>query len=79
MSPKGYADGPAAEEAERRREERESGIAPEPQPALRPAVYGATTDDASSHFLGWRDELDPDDLFARGLAWGLTVRRIPVP
>jgi hypothetical protein len=71
--PKGYAEGPAAEEAERRLEELERGTAEEP-PAERPAVYGSTEDDSDSHFLGWLGEIDPDELFASGQAWGLTVR-----
>jgi hypothetical protein len=72
---KGYAEGPAAEEAERRREELERG-AGERVSEQRPAVYGSTEDQPERHFLGWRDELDPDALFASGDAWGLTVRRV---
>ena len=72
---KGYAEGPAAEEAERRREELERGEAEEER-ELRPAVYGSTEDEPARHFLGWRDEFDPDELFAAGEAWGLTVVRI---
>jgi hypothetical protein len=72
---KGYAEGPAAEEAERRREELERGGG-ERVSEQRPAVYGSTEDQPERHFLGWRDELDPDDLFASGDAWGLTVRRV---
>jgi len=26
-------------------------------------------------FLGWRDEVDPDELFESGRAWGLKVMR----
>jgi hypothetical protein len=72
--PKGYAEGPAAEEAERRREELERGGA-EPPRQERPAVYGSTEDRPERHFLGWRDEVDPDELFASGKAWGITVVR----
>ncbi|HET9213166.1 MAG TPA: hypothetical protein VFN93_00310 [Gaiellaceae bacterium] len=70
---KGYAEGPAAEErfAELERAERESADAP----AERAAVYGSTEDDPERHFLGWRDEVDPDELFASGTAWGLAVLR----
>ncbi|TMM20725.1 MAG: hypothetical protein E6F97_10250 [Actinobacteria bacterium] len=75
--PKGYAEGPAAEEAERRLEELERGGG-EPRRAERLAVYGSTEDDPERHFLGWRDELDPDELFASGKAWGLTVVRATV-
>jgi hypothetical protein len=75
---KGYAEGPAAEEAERRREEMARGRRDTGQPReLRPAVFGSTSEDESSHFLGWRDELDPDELFDSGRAWGLSVRKVP--
>ena len=72
---KGYAEGPAAEErfAELERAERESADAP----AERAAVYGSTEDDPERHFLGWRDEVDPDELFESGQAWGLSVVRRP--
>ena len=72
---KGYAEGPAAEEAERRREELNEKPPPRAA-ALRAAVYGSTADEAESHFLGWLGEVDPDELFASGKAWGVTVRRI---
>jgi hypothetical protein len=74
--PKGYAEGPAAEEAERRREELERGAGDEAE-QLRAAVFGATADDPAAHFLGWADEVDADALFASGKAWGLSVRRVP--
>jgi hypothetical protein len=72
--PKGYAEGPAADEAERRLEELEAG----PPPAEREersAVYGSTAQDPERHFLGWLGEVDPDALFASGEAWGITVVR----
>jgi hypothetical protein len=73
--PRGYMEGPAAEEAERRAEELARG--PQPEPAReRAAVYGATEDDSEPHFLGWLGDVDPDELFASGVAWGLSVRRI---
>ena len=72
--PKGYAEGPAAEEAERRLEELERA-SPERQREERAAVYGSTEDDPERHFIGWRDEVDPDQLFASGEAWGITVVR----
>jgi len=71
---KGYAEGPAAEEAERRLEE----IAEGPQraaPLERVAVYGSTGDEPERHFLGWLDDVDPDDLFTSGAAYGITVVR----
>jgi hypothetical protein len=74
---KGYAEGPAAEEAERRREELERGTR-EPERELRLAVYGSTEAEPERHFIGWRDEVDPDELFAAGEAWGLTVVRATV-
>ena len=76
--PKGYAEGPAAEEAERRRDELERGIGA-PDPELRLAVYGSTDDEPERHFIGWRDEVDPDQLFEDGKAWGLNVVRISAP
>jgi hypothetical protein len=71
---KGYAEGPAAEERYEalEREERESGLL---EPRERQAVYGATDDNPEKHFLGWLDEVDPDELFASGAAWGLSVVR----
>jgi hypothetical protein len=76
--PKGYAEGPAAEEAERRREELERG-GPEPAREERLAVYGSTEEQPERHFLGWRDDVDPDELFAAGKAWGLNVVRVSEP
>ena len=40
------------------------------------AVYGCTEDDPEPHFLGLLGEVDPDQLFASGEAWGVTVRRV---
>jgi hypothetical protein len=74
---KGYAEGPAAEEAERRLAELERG-GDEPERELRLAVYGSTDDEPERHFLGWRDEVDPDELFASGKAWGLKLVRATV-
>jgi hypothetical protein len=68
-------EGPAAEEAERRAEELARGVVAEPAPELHAAVYGCTEDDPEPHFLGWLGEVDPDELFASGEAWGVTVRR----
>jgi hypothetical protein len=72
--PKGYAEGPAAEEAERRREELASG-GDETHPETRVAVEGCTADDPDRHFLGWADEVDADALFASGTAWGIRLVR----
>jgi len=71
---KGYMEGPAAEEAERRREEA-ANPAVEAATADRQAVYGSTESDPTRHFLGWLDEVDPDELFESGAAWGISVVR----
>jgi len=70
---KGYAEGPAAEERFEALERGED-IALEPEPEVRHAVYGSTADDEEKHFIGWRDEVAPDELFESGKAWGLSVR-----
>ena len=75
---KGYAEGPAAEEAERRRAElEEDGAAG--APTLREAVVGCTPDRPERHVIGWVGEVDPDELFASGQAWGLRIERRPDP
>jgi hypothetical protein len=75
--PRGYEEGPVAEEAEARRDalaRGESIVASKHTPDRR-AVYGSTDDDPEQHFLGWADEVDPEALFASGRAWGISVRR----
>lgn len=72
---KGYAEGPAAEEAERRREELAEPAAD--APAARLAVLGCTEDEPERHLLGWVGEIDPDELFASGAAWGIQIVRRP--
>ena len=71
---KGYAEGPAAEEAERRLAEIAAGP-PGVAPPERTAVYGSTAEEPERHFLGWLDDVDPDVLFAAGEAYGITVVR----
>jgi hypothetical protein len=76
----GYAEGPAAEErlaALERGDEPAARVVEE----TREAVYGATADNPEKHFLGWRDEVDPDTLFESEEAWGLSVvrRRVADP
>ena len=71
---KGYAEGPAAEERFADLERAERGEVEEEEPE-RPAVYGSTDDEPERHFLGWLDDVDPDELFATGRAWGLKVVR----
>jgi hypothetical protein len=75
---KGYAEGPAAEEAERRLDELAAG-GPADAPAERSAVYGSTDDEPERHFLGWLGDVDPDALFAAGEAYGITVVRRAAP
>ena len=72
---RGYAEGPAAEEAERRLAELAEGP-PVTRATERAAVFGSTESLPERHFLGWRDEVDPDALFASGEAWGITVVRM---
>jgi hypothetical protein len=71
--PRGYMEGPAAEEAERRLDELERPV--EEAPEERLAVVGSTADDPERHFLGWLGEVDPDELFESGVAWGISVTR----
>ena len=71
--PRGYAEGPVAEEAERRLDELERGA--EEKHEDRPAVYGSTADEPTKHFIGWLDDVDPDELFESGRAWGISVVR----
>ncbi len=73
--PRGYMEGPAAEEAERRLEELERGGAEEPAEE-RLAVMGSTAENSERHFLGWRDDVDPEELFESGKAWGISVVRL---
>ena len=71
---KGYAEGPAAEERYEALERGEREVPADEAPE-RPAVYGSTDDDPERHFLGWVGEVDPDELFESGEAWGITVVR----
>ena len=75
---KGYADGPAAEEAEAERDRIASGVPLPRRTTVRNAVFGATPDERAPHFLGWADEVDGDALFASGDAWGISTRAIAV-
>jgi hypothetical protein len=70
---KGYAEGPALEE---RLAAAESGPATERRRRPRKAVFGSTPRKHDRHFLGWLGEVDPDDLFSSGQAWGLSVTEI---
>jgi hypothetical protein len=77
--PRGYEEGPVAEGAEARRDALERGqpIEPERHEPDRRAVYGSTSENPEKHFLGWADEIDADELFDSGEAWGITVVRRP--
>jgi hypothetical protein len=71
--PRGYMEGPASEEREAELERLQR---PEPpRTEERPAVYGSTADEPEKHFIGWLDDVDPDELFSSGEAWGLSVVR----
>jgi hypothetical protein len=76
--PRGYEEGPVAEEAQARIERLERGepIDPARPPEQRRAVFGSTPDRPEPHFIGWADEVDQDALFESGVAWGLSVRLV---
>ena len=74
--PRGYMEGPASDEAERLAEEAARVKHVQPKAPIFPAVYGCTDDEPNPHFLGWLNEVNPDELFASGKAWGVTVRRV---
>jgi hypothetical protein len=78
--PRGYEEGPVAEEAQRRQDAIERGKSPDARrtASTRTAVFGTTEADEPAGFLGWADEVDADELFASGRAWGISLRRIPV-
>ncbi|HEY3184485.1 MAG TPA: hypothetical protein VGJ77_16710 [Gaiellaceae bacterium] len=70
---KGYAEGSAVEErlaALERGDDLDAAL-----DSGRGAVYGSTDDEPERHFIGWVDEVDPDELFASGKAWGIQVVR----
>jgi hypothetical protein len=68
---RGYLEGPASEERADALERGDHLV--RRQPAERRAVYGSTPENPDKHFLGWLGEVDPDELFASGRAWGLSV------
>jgi hypothetical protein len=70
---KGYAEGPALEE---RLAAAESGPVTVNRRRPRKAVFGSTQRKHDRHFLGWLGEVDPDELFSSGQAWGLSVSEI---
>src|SRR4051794_39882586 len=70
---KGYAEGSAVEERQAALERGDDAKA-KVDPG-RAAVYGSTDDAPERHFIGWADEVDVDELFDSGRAWGLQVVR----
>jgi hypothetical protein len=66
-------EGPASEEREAELDRMEHPQAPRARE--RPAVYGSTEADPDKHFIGWLEDVDPDELFASGEAWGISVVR----
>jgi hypothetical protein len=77
--PRGYEEGPVAEAAQARLDALERGEALDSRKpsAERVAVYGSTEDEPEPHFVGWADEVDADELFESGRAWGISLRRLP--
>jgi hypothetical protein len=77
--PRGYEEGPVADEAQARLDAIERGerIEPKRSSDTRAAVFGSTEEDSAARFLGWADEVDADELFESGRAWGISLRRIP--
>ncbi|HKU58757.1 MAG TPA: hypothetical protein VJP39_04050 [Gaiellaceae bacterium] len=73
---KGYAEGSAYEERLAALERGDDDLLGT-RDAGRAAVYGSTEDEPELHFLGWADEVDADELFASGEAWGLQVVHKP--
>lgn len=69
---KGYAEGPAAEEAEAARE-RGDHLARSTAPVRRRVVIGSTPDNPEQHVIGYAEEVDPEALFSSGAAWGIKV------
>jgi predicted nucleotidyltransferase len=70
---KGYAEGPALEERLTNLEQHVDG----PVRRTRKAVFGSTQRKRERHFLGWLGEVEPDELFESGKAWGISVSEIP--
>ena len=70
---KGYAEGPALDERLAAAEQPRNA----PKRRMRKAVFGSTPRKHERHFIGWVGEVDPDELFAAGKAWGISVSEIP--
>jgi hypothetical protein len=70
---KGYAEGSAVEErlaALERGDDLDAAL-----DHGRAAVYGCTDERPERHFIGWAEDVDADELFAAGEAWGIQVVR----
>jgi hypothetical protein len=48
-----------------------------PKGRMRKAVFGSTPRKHERHFVGWLGEVDPDELFASGKAWGISISEVP--
>ena len=70
---KGYAEGSAVEERLAALERGDDALTR--LDYGRPAVYASTEEEPERHFIGWADEIDPDELFASGRAWGIQIIR----
>ena len=68
---KGYAEGPAGEELAAALERGDH--LERPARRTRHLVWGATAENPEQHLLGQLGEVDPDQLFASGKAWGVYV------
>ena len=53
-----------------------SAVCPRRLPSGSPSSARRPTT-TEKHFIGWRDDVDPDELFTSGKAWGLSVVRRP--
>jgi hypothetical protein len=70
--PRGYAEGPAAEAAQDALE-RGDHLRPRADVRVRKAVWGSTADRPEPHLIGYVGDVDPDELFRSGEAWGIYV------
>ena len=71
---RGYAEGSAIEERLAALDRGDGqGTA---RKSTRAAVYASTPDDPERHFISWADEIDADELFSTGDAWGIQIRRV---
>jgi hypothetical protein len=68
---KGYAEGSAVEERLAALERGDDGGRTLDEG--RAAVYACTDEEPERHFVGWADEVDADELFASGRAWGIQI------